>query len=446
MTFRLALVGRPNVGKSTLYNRLARRGKALVDDRPHLTRDWQEAVFHLGDVDGLVIDTPGLESNPDNAIVARAIALAETKLHDASVIAMVVDATTGCTSEDRRFAAYLHRFNKPLILIANKCENDQHALLAHDFFQLGLGEPICLSAAHGHGLSSLEEALLPHYTPSRDATPDREKPLRIAIVGRPNSGKSTFFNAVLGQERVLTGDEAGLTRDSIVMPWLFKGQAIELIDTAGLRRRSKVDDKAERLATFETRHALELSPIVILMIDALRGLEKQDLTLARQVIEEGRVLMVAVNKMDAVANSKRILADLRSRLDDSLAQIKSISLHPISALKNDGFTPLFNAALKNYARWNTHIPTARLNKWLEATQSQHPAPLVKGRRLKIKYMTQAKTRPPTFTVFISQAIDLPEDYARYLVNQLRQDFKLQDIPLRLITRQPKNPYAHKKSP
>ena len=446
MSFTVAIVGRPNVGKSTLFNRLVGKRLALVDDSPGLTRDRREGEARLGDLRFVAIDTAGLEEAPAEALEARMRAQTEHAVADADVALFLIDARVGVTPHDEHFAGWLRSKGKPVIAVANKCEGtaSQPGLL--EVYSLGLGDPVALSAEHGEGLDALYDALADHAAVAPDETADEtgdgapERPLKMAIVGRPNVGKSTLVNRLLGEERVLTDAKAGITRDAVHIPWTYKGRAIGLVDTAGLRRKARVTDKLEALSGGDAVRALRFAEIVVLVLDAEAPLEKQDLTIARTTLEEGRALILSVNKWDLVKDRKAAERRISDRLQTSLPQARGVPVVAFSALTGRGVARLMPAVLKADEAWNRRIPTGRLNRWLEDVCESHPPPLASGRRIRLRYMTQAKARPPTFIIFASRPKGLPDSYVRYLVNSLRETFELPGIPLRIHLRKGKNPY------
>jgi GTP-binding protein len=449
MSFRVAIVGRPNVGKSTLFNRLAGRKMAIVDDTPGVTRDRREAEASLGDLDFTVIDTAGLEEAAPKTLENRMRKQTELAVREATVALFLIDARAGVTALDKHFASWLRSTGKPIVLVANKCEGKAGQSGLGEAFGLGLGEPIPVSAEHGEGLSDLFDALRSHAptVEEKDAdAPDEDenKPLQLAIIGRPNVGKSTLINRLLGEERMLTGPEAGITRDAIAIDWQWKGTPIRLIDTAGMRRKANVVEKIEFMSVGETLRAVRFADVVVLVLDGEMMLEKQDLALARMVVEEGRAIVIGVNKWDAVKDKKQAVKKLTDRLEASLAQIRGIPIAVFSASTGQGVDKLMPAVLEAYKLWNTRVSTGELNRWLEPIVADHPPPLNKGRRIKIRYMTQVKARPPTFAIFASQPEAMPESYLRYLVNGLRQRFGLEGVPIRMLMRGPKNPYVEDK--
>ncbi|CAK0766228.1 GTPase Der [uncultured Gammaproteobacteria bacterium] len=468
----LVIVGRPNVGKSTLFNRLAGKRLALVDATPGVTRDWRSAPGRVGGIEFTVIDTAGLEEVFDGSLEARMRRQTERALAEADVCLFLIDARTGLTPLDRHFSLWLRRQPTPVVLVANKCEGREGMPGLYEAYELGLGDPVPLSAEHGEGLADLVEALLPYMPPepTTKAEPggavaevrawggfdggavgedDEEeepldyetKPLALAIVGRPNVGKSTLLNALVGQERVLTGPEPGMTRDAITVEWQWHGRRLRLVDTAGLRRQARIEEKLEKLATADTLRVLRMAEVVILVLDAEAILDKQDLNIARHVLEEGRALVVAVNKWDTVTNRTEALARLSDRLEASLPQARGIPTVTVSALHGRNLDELCEAVFGAHQTWNRRVSTSRLNRWLEGVLEHHPPPLVHGRRIKIRYMTQVKARPPTFALWLNKPADLPESYLRYLIGGLREAFDLPGVPLRLLQRKGDNPYA-----
>jgi GTPase len=442
MSFAVAILGRPNVGKSTLFNRLVGRRLALVDNTPGLTRDRREGAGRIADLGFRIIDTAGLEEAAAASLEGRMRAHTERALAAADVALLMIDAREGVTEADRHFAAWLRRSGKPVVLVANKTEGRATLPGVGEAYRLGLGDPVPISAEHGEGLAELYERLRP-FAPdqSLDTAPvEQEKPLQLAIVGRPNVGKSTLANRLLGEERLLTGPEAGITRDAIAIDWAWRGRPIRLVDTAGLRRRPRVEGKPEELSVADTLRAIRFAETVILVLDALQPFERQDLTIARLVAEEGRALVLAATKWDAVAEGAAVLRRLRERSSVSLPQLSGVALVPVSGLTGFGLDAMMQAVFMAEQVWNRRASTADLNRWLAAVQERHPPPLVAGRRLRLRYMTQVNTRPPSFALFASKPGELPDSYRRYLVNALRQDFDLPGTPIRMMLRKGKNPY------
>ncbi len=443
MSFTVAIVGRPNVGKSTLFNRLVGKREALVDDRPGITRDRRVGEGRIGALEFTVVDTAGLEEAPPDRIEFEMLQQTRRALADADVALLVVDARAGLTPMDRHFARTLRRLPAPLLLVANKCEGRAAEPGLIEAHELGLGEPLAISAEHGIGMTELAEALLP-YDKGAEAGEDddhSERTIQLAIVGRPNVGKSTLLNALVEDERVVTGPEPGVTRDAIAVDWSYRGKPIRLVDTAGMRRRARVSDRLEKLSTSDALNAVRLAQVVVLVLDGAAILDKQDLTIARHVIEEGRALVIAVNKWDAVDDHQAALRRLNDRLQTSLPQVRGIPTVTISALRRQRLETLLDAVLKIYETWNTRISTGRLNRWLEGVLAAHPPPMAKGRRVRVRYLTQVKARPPTFALWVSQPEALAESYIRYLANGLRDSFGLAGVPLRFLPRKGKNPYA-----
>lgn len=511
MSLTVAIVGRPNVGKSTLFNRLVGRRLAIVDDTPGVTRDWRSAEARLGSLAFTAIDTAGLENVRDDSLEARMRRQTERVLARVDVVLFLIDARAGLTPLDRHFAEWLRTIGKPLILVANKAEARVAMAGVYESFELGLGEPVAISAEHGEGMGDLADALFAYAEPeiaepeiaapdiaapaaappgSPDPEPadptqgavavpvgaapaaaveaggpeagnpgdddpgdddqgpgeeeEEEHALKIAIVGRPNVGKSTLLNALLGEERVLADPVAGTTRDAIAVDWTWRGRLFRLVDTAGLRKRARVDNPLEKLATAETLRAIRLAQVVILVVDAAAVLDRQDLTIARLVMDEGRALVLAVNKWDAALDRTAALKQVRDRLEASLSQARGVSYVTLSALKGEGMDRLLETVTDVYGVWTRRISTSKLNRWLAAMTERHPPPLVEGRRVKIRYMTQIKARPPTFALWVNQpAAALPEAYRRYLVQNLREDFALPGVPIRLLLRKSDNPFKDK---
>ncbi|HAA92908.1 MAG: ribosome biogenesis GTPase Der [Rhodospirillaceae bacterium] len=443
MTISVAIIGRPNTGKSTLFNRLVGKRLALVDDQPGVTRDRREGEAELGDLSFRIIDTAGLDNADAESLAGRMQRQTEQAVAESNVVLMLVDARAGITALDRHFADWVRGQSVPVILAANKCEGGGGEAGRLEAFELGLGEPIAVSAEHGEGLGELYGALQPIVDADAIEGDEEAAPeVQLAIVGRPNTGKSTLVNQLLGQDRLLTGPEAGITRDSIAIDWEYDNRPLKLIDTAGLRRRARVDEKLEKLSARDTARAIQFSQVVVLMLDGQTMLERQDLTIARQVIDEGRALIIAVNKWDLVKTKKAAMRKLEDRLETSLTQVRGIPVVTLSALEGTGIDKLMAAVFEIYQVWNRRIATARLNDWLAEMVELHPPPLAStGRRVRLRYMTQTKTRPPTFAVWVSRPKDLPEAYSRYLVNGLRDDFGLIGVPLRITLRQGKNPYV-----
>jgi len=441
MSFAVAILGRPNVGKSTLFNRLVGRRLALVDDTPGVTRDRREGEGRIADLNFRVIDTAGLEEAAPASLTGRMQAQTERALGDADVGLLVIDGREGVTEADRHFASWLRRAGKPVVLIVNKAEGRAALPGIGEAYRLGLGDPVPISAEHGEGLAELYERLVPFFSGSgAPAPPGHEKALQLAIVGRPNVGKSTLVNRLIGEERLLTGPEAGITRDAITVDWVWQGRRLRLVDTAGLRRKPRVEGKLEQLSVGDALRAIRFAETVILITDALQPLERQDLTIARLVADEGRAVVLVANKWDVVDEPRALLKSLRERVSVSLPQLQGVAIVPVSALNRSGLDEMMEAAWVADEVWNRRISTADLNRWLAAAREHYPPPLVAGRRLRLRYITQVNTRPPTFALFASKPGELPDSYRRYLVNALRQDFDLPGTPIRMMLRKGENPY------
>ncbi len=460
MSFTVAIVGRPNVGKSTLFNRLIGKRRALVDDTPGVTRDRRVGDGRLGPLRFRIIDTAGLEDAAPDTLEGRMRHQTEMALAEADVALFVVDARAGLTPMDKHFADWLRRSKTPVLLLANKTEGRAGQAGVVETYELGLGDPIAISAEHGEGLSELFDAL-EKYAPAEpaDTAPEGvepeleeldddnpEAPIQLAIVGRPNAGKSTLVNRLLGEDRMLTGPEPGLTRDSITIEWNYKGRPIRLVDTAGIRRKARVEAKLEKLSVAETLRAIRLAQVVVLMIDgqlveAKDGMDKQDLTIADHVVREGRGLVIAINKWDLVDDRAKTLKSIEDRLSISLPQVKGVPVTTLSALNGRHLDRLLPTVLELYDRWNKRVSTSQLNRWLADATDQHPPPAVQGRHIRLRYATQVKARPPTFALFTNRPDDLPESYQRYLLNSLREVFDLNGVAARLLLRKSKNPYA-----
>ena len=455
MTITVVIIGRPNVGKSTLFNRLVGQRVALVDDEPGVTRDRREGEANLFGLEFRVVDTAGLEERFDASLEGRMRAQTEMALEEADLALLVFDVRAGITALDQHFANWLRRSGTPVALVANKCEGRALEAGLGEAYALGLGQAIPISAEHGIGMSDLYDAVAAIAKPETDGAaegldeeaegPD-EAPgvLQLAIVGRPNVGKSTLVNKLLGEERLLTGPEAGITRDSISIDWTFRGRALRLVDTAGLRRKARVVEKLERLSTQDTLRSIRFAHVVVLLLDVEEGLEKQDLTIARMVVEEGRALVIGVNKWDACREREARLAAVHARLERSLPQTRGIPVVTLSALQGHNIDALMKAVLGAYDVWNRRIGTSDLNRWLDAVTASHPPPASAGRPVRLKYITQAKARPPTFAIFCSKPDELPPSYLRYLENGLREAFDLPGTPIRINFRKGENPYAGRK--
>ena len=470
MPFTLAIIGRPNVGKSTLYNKIAGRKLAIVDDRPGVTRDWRTAEVDFMGEEFTIIDTAGLEESFDDTMEGRMRQQTEDAISHADAILFMIDMRAGITPMDQHFAAWARRQKLPIVLVANKCENIKVEESIYEAYELGMGDPVAVSAEHAMGYYDLIDALKPMLEKYKLDNPideeeegegfekimyaegdgkgfgdleyeeDLSKPIKLAIVGRPNGGKSTLLNALVGSHRVMTGPEPGVTRDSITVDWVFDDRKFKLVDTAGIRKRAKVIDILEKTAVDDSLRAIRLAQVVILVLDANLSLEKQDLTIAAQVIEEGRALVIAMNKWDDTPAKNLVLRKLQDRLIRSLPQIKAVPTVTISALKEQNLDVLMQTVLDNYATWNKRVPTGKLNRWLRLMEDHHPAPLAQGKANRLRYMTQTKARPPTFALWVSKPKDIADSYKRYLENGLREDFDIPGVPIRLLLRTTNNPY------
>ena len=438
----VAIVGRPNVGKSTLFNRLVGRKLALVDDRPGVTRDRREGDGSIGDIVFRIIDTAGLEEADADSLLGRMRAQTEAAILEADAVLFVIDARAGVLPADRPFAELVRRAGVPVILIANKAEGGAGMAGAYEAFSLGLGDPIPFSAEHGEGLGALQDALR-EVLPEPDEEEDAEeggKGLRVAIVGRPNAGKSTLINRMIGEDRLLVGPEAGITRDSISLDWEWRGRRIKLHDTAGMRRRARIDDKLEKLAVSDGLRAVRFAEVVVVLLDATIPFEKQDLTIVDLVESEGRALVIGLNKWDLVADQPGLLKTLREDCTRLLPQVRGVSVVSLSGLGGEGIDKLMQAVVDASEVWSRRVSTARINGWLTDALQRNPPPAVSGRRIKIRYGTQVKSRPPHFALFGNQLDALPKSYTRYLVNGIREAFDLPGTPIRLSLRTTKNPF------
>ena len=454
MPFTVAIIGRPNVGKSTLFNRLVGQKLALVDDAPGVTRDRREGEARLGDLHFIVIDTAGLDEGAKGSLTARMQEQTETAIGLADALMFVIDARSGLTPSDRAFADFARRADKPVILLANKSEGKHGEIGAMESYALGLGDPVQISAEHGEGMGELYDALralMPEVEedegddePAETHEEAAQRPIRVAVVGRPNAGKSTLINRLLGEERLLTSAEAGTTRDSIAVDITWNGRDFRVFDTAGLRRRSRIEEKLEELSVADALRAVRFAEVVVLMMDAQNKFEEQDLRIADLIEREGRAIVIAVNKWDLVDAKPGAISALRAEADHWLPQVKGTPLVAVSGLMGEGIDRLMRAIEDAYAVWNRRVPTATLNRWFEQATSANPPPAVSGRRLKLNYITQAKARPPSFVLFCSRADAVPQSYLRYLVNSLRDEFELPGTPVRISLREKANPFAHKR--
>ncbi|CAN7386090.1 ribosome biogenesis GTPase Der [Phenylobacterium sp. LjRoot164] len=440
---RLAIVGRPNVGKSTLFNRLAGKKLAIVDDQPGVTRDRKFALGRIGDIDLELIDTAGFEDVTDDSLESRMRQQTVTAIEEADVALFVIDAREGVTPMDEVFAELLRKHDKPVILAANKAESKASEVGVNEAFGLGLGEPVAISAEHGEGMADLYQALLAVWPEVDDEHEDEdgEKPIRIAIVGRPNAGKSTLVNKMIGEDRLLTGPEAGITRDAIPVDWTWDGRPVRLVDTAGLRRKAKVQEKLEKLSTGDTIRAITFAEVVILVMDATHPFEIQDLQIADLVEREGRGLVFCLTKWDLIEDQGATLKELTEEAGRLLPQLRGSPVVALSAETGRHLDRLMPAVFKVHGDWSTKVKTRDLNDWLKMALERHPPPAVGGRRVKPKYMAQIKARPPTFVLFASRADQLPDHYRRYLINSLRESFDMPGVPMRLTVKSNKNPYA-----
>jgi GTP-binding protein len=454
LPLKLAIVGRPNVGKSTLFNRLAGRQLAIVDDRPGVTRDRRVALGRLGDLDLELIDTAGFEDVDDESLEARMRAQTERAIEEAELVLFVIDSREGVTPLDRIFGDLVRRRNGPVVMVANKAEGKAGDAGIAEAFGLGLGEPVAISAQHAEGMSDLYDAIVaavgaPAYEEDdefAEAADDEEaddptKPIRIAIVGRPNAGKSTLVNRLIGEERLLTGPEAGITRDAIPVDWTYEGRPVRLVDTAGLRRKARVQEHLEKLSTADTIRAVTFAEVVVLVMDAANAFETQDLQIADLVEREGRGLVFCIAKWDLVENPQARLAELRETAERMLPQVRGTPLIALSAETGKHVDRLMPAVFAVHRNWATKVKTRDLNDWLAMAVQRHPPPAVDGRRIKPKYMAQLKARPPTFVLFASRAAHLPDSYRRYLINSLRESFDLPGVPIRVTVKSNRNPYA-----
>jgi GTP-binding protein len=452
---QVIIIGRPNVGKSTLFNRLVGKRLALVDDQPGVTRDRRFGEAHLLGLDFTIVDTAGWEDQDALSLPGRMRQQTEAALEGADVALFVIDSRAGLTPLDEEIARHLRQSTVPVVLIANKAEGTSGDSGFYEAFSLGFGDPIAFSAEHGQGLADLFEALLPHLDDKQpeeaeegaDDEEDLSGPLKLAIVGRPNAGKSTLINAILGEDRLLTGPEAGITRDSIAVDWLWtdpktsEQREVRLIDTAGMRKKAQVTEKLEKLAVADARHAVDFAEVVVLLLDATRGLEHQDLKIASLVLEEGRALIIAVNKWDVAEHASGLFNGIRTALDEGLAQVKGVPLLTVSARTGKGLDTLIGAAFEIREAWSKRVPTGLLNRWFDDALAANPPPAPGGKRIKLRYITQAKTRPPGFVLFGTRLDQLPMSYQRYLVNGIRRELGFDAVPIRLTLRSPKNPFA-----
>jgi len=450
----VAIIGRPNVGKSTLFNRLVGKKLALVDDRPGVTRDRREGDAELLGLKFRIVDTAGFEEDDPQSLPGRMRAQTEAAVQGAAVALFMIDARAGLTPLDEHIARWLRDSDTPVVLLANKAEGAAAEPGIMEAFALGFDEPVAISAEHGQGMADLFQAILPFVERDEDEAETGEEesedaPLKLAIVGRPNAGKSTLINRILGEERLITGPEAGITRDSIAIDWLWtapdgRQRPVRLIDTAGMRKRAKVQDKLEKLSVADALHAVDFAEVVVLLLDATKGLEAQDLKIADKVLSEGRALVIGLNKWDVAENGSALYQGVRKALDESLAQVRGVPLLTLSGATGKGLDDLLKVAFETRARWSQRVPTALLNRWFDTALEANPPPAPGGRRIKLRYITQARNRPPTFVVFGTRLDELPESYSRYLVNGLRRELDFSGVPIRLNLRSTRNPYDKKR--
>ncbi|WP_305098106.1 ribosome biogenesis GTPase Der [Croceibacterium aestuarii] len=454
---QVVIIGRPNVGKSTLFNRLVGKRVALVDDQPGVTRDRRFGDAELLGLKFQLVDTAGWEDDEPESLPGRMRAQTEVSLKGADVALFVIDSRADLTPLDREIARWLRQQDVPVVLVANKAEGSSGDAGIMEAYALGFGEPVAVSAEHGEGVADLFQALRPLLEkdedgwaepdePKGDDEPDANAPLSLAIVGRPNAGKSTLINRLLGEDRLLTGPEAGITRDSISVDWEWthpksgEVRPMKLVDTAGMRKKAKVQDKLERLSVADARHAIDYAEVVVLLLDATRGLEVQDLKIANLVLEEGRALIVAINKWDVAENPSGLFNGIRAALDEGLAQLKGVTVVAVSALTGKGLDQMLSAAFEVREAWSRRVPTAALNRWFDHALETNPPPAPGGRRIKLRYITQSNTRPPRFVIFGTRLDDLPSSYERYLLNSIRSDLGFGAVPVRLTLKSPKNPF------
>jgi GTP-binding protein len=455
----IAIIGRPNVGKSTLFNRLVGKRLALVDDQPGVTRDRREAAAELLGLKFRIVDTAGFEEDDALTLPGRMRAQTELAVAGASVALFMIDARAGLTPLDEHIARWLRAGSTPVILLANKAEGRAADAGIMEAYALGFGDPVAFSAEHGQGLADLFEAIRPHVErdgveevealpEDDDQEADDNAPLKLAIVGRPNAGKSTLINRILGEDRLITGPEAGITRDSIAVDWVWtapdgRERPVRLIDTAGMRKRAKIQDKLEKLSVADALHAVDFAEVVVLLLDATLGLEAQDLKIADKVLSEGRALVIALNKWDVSENGSSLYQGVRRALDEGLAQVRGVPLLTVSGATGKGLDDLLGAAFDTRTRWSQRVPTSMLNRWFDTALEANPPPAPGGRRIKLRYITQARIRPPTFIIFGTRLDQLPESYSRYLVNGIRRELDFTGVPIRLNLRSAANPFDKK---
>jgi GTPase len=442
MTIKLAIVGRPNVGKSTLFNRLHGKKLAIVDDTPGVTRDRREASGRLGDLDLTLIDTAGFEDVTDASLEARMRAQTELAIAEADIILFLIDSRVGVTPLDQSFAALLRKSDKPVVLAANKAEGRAGETGVNEAYALGMGDPIPISAEHGEGMGDLYAALAAHApVPGEDDAEKPDRPIHLAVIGRPNAGKSTLVNALIGEDRLLVGPEAGITRDSISIDWEWHDKKYRLVDTAGMRKKAKVQQKLERMSVGDSLHSIRFADVCVLVMDANDAFEKQDVVIADLVEREGRSLVFVLAKWDQVADPRAHFEEMKLVAKERLPQVRGAPLVTVAAQAGVGLDRLMKGVEKAHTDWTARVKTKDLNEWMHATIDRHPPPAVGGRRIKLRYMTQIKARPPTFVLIASRADELPESYKRYLVNEMREAFELHATPVRLIVKSAKNPFV-----
>jgi GTPase len=443
----VAIVGRPNVGKSTLFNRLVGKKLALVDDRPGVTRDRREGEAKLLGLEFRVMDTAGYEDEDPHTLPGRMRQQTEAAVREADVALFLIDGREGLTPLDEEIARWLRAGETPVVVAANKAEGNAGESGRLEAFALGLGEPIAISAEHGEGVVDLFESIRPFVERDEDEVDeeidedDPARPLKLAIVGRPNAGKSTLVNRMLGEERMITGPEAGITRDSITLDWEWQGRPVQLVDTAGLRKRAKIEDKLEKLSAADARRSIDYAEVVVLLLDATRGLEAQDLRIADQVVEEGRALLIALNKWDVAEHASSLFNGVKAALEEGLSQLKNVPVLAISAKTGKAVDDVLKVAFELRESWSRRVTTGELNRWFESAVDANPPPAPGGKRIKLRYITQVKTRPPSFVVFGTRVDQLPDSYRRYLLNSMRRDLKMGPVPMRLTFRASKNPYG-----
>lgn len=444
----VAILGRPNVGKSTLFNRLAGKRLALVHDTPGVTRDWKVTPVTIGNLSFDLVDTAGLDEDGEKSLTTRMKRSTQSLLEEKADIGLfVIDARVGLTPIDEEIASWVRPFKKPIIVVANKAEGRAGESGYYEAFKLGFGDPIAFSAEHGEGYGELVTRLAELIPPEEDedmAEPGVGGPLKLAIVGRPNAGKSTLINNLLGDNRLLTGPEAGITRDAIAVDWMWKDTPVKLFDTAGVRKRARVQESLEKMSVGDTLNAINFAESVVLMLEPELPVSHQDIRIASKVLDEGRALLIAFNKVDTIENLPAFKKSAIAYIEEQLPHAKGITVLFISALAGDGLNNLMPEVLKTHRNWNTRVPTAKLNRWLEGVLAAHPPPLVKRRAIKIKYAAQIKSRPPTFALYVNRPTEIPDTYLRYMEKELRRVFKLPGIPIRLYVRGGKNPYYEKK--